>query len=127
VALAIGIGNYRDPLLGKLKTDATQISQQLKQLGFKAVTELDMTKKITFDPLDRFASPHQRHATPVMRSSFELLLRKLLQQQTTEVKSVPTRKAAHCGETKRPSDIRRCGVENIKHGKSPFFALSDPC
>jgi hypothetical protein len=37
VALAIGIGDYLDPLLGGLsdpKTDAPQISQQLKQLAF---------------------------------------------------------------------------------------------
>jgi hypothetical protein len=37
VALVIGIGDYTDPLLGKLehpKSDAASIARQLKQLGF---------------------------------------------------------------------------------------------
>jgi L-lactate permease len=107
--------------------DASQISQQLKQLGFEVITELNMTKELLLTALDRFANQHQRHGTPVMRSSFELVLRKLSQQQTTEVNCLPTRKATHCGETKRPSDIRCCRVENIQHGKSPFLLFQVPC
>src|SRR5215467_9169249 len=62
VALVIGIGDYRDPLLGKLdhpKSDAASIAQQLKQLGFEVVTELDLTKEEFLTALDRFAREHQ--------------------------------------------------------------------
>jgi uncharacterized caspase-like protein len=62
VALVIGIGDYRDPLLGKLdhpKSDAASIAQQLKQLGFEVVTALDLTKEEFLTALDRFARDHQ--------------------------------------------------------------------
>jgi uncharacterized caspase-like protein/uncharacterized protein YqhQ len=62
VALVIGIGDYRDPLLGKLdhpKSDAASIAQELKQLGFEVVTELDLTKQELSTALDRFAREHQ--------------------------------------------------------------------
>jgi uncharacterized caspase-like protein len=62
VALVIGIGDYTDPLLGKLehpKSDAASIAQQLKQLGFEVVTEFDVTKQAFVTALDRFAKEHQ--------------------------------------------------------------------
>jgi uncharacterized caspase-like protein len=62
VALVIGIGDYQDPLLGKLshpKPDAASIAQQLEQLGFEVVTEFDVTKQAFLTALDSFANQHR--------------------------------------------------------------------
>jgi uncharacterized caspase-like protein len=69
VALVIGIGDYQDPLLGKLshpKPDAASIAQQLKELGFEVVTEFDATKQAFLTALDRFANQHRAAGTVLM-------------------------------------------------------------
>jgi uncharacterized caspase-like protein len=69
VALVIGIGDYQDPLLGKLshpKPDAASIAQQLTQLGFEVVTELDVTKQAFLTALDGFAKQHRAASTALV-------------------------------------------------------------
>ena len=55
VALVIGIGDYEDPLLGKLdhpKGDAEAMAQKLGEWGFKVVKALDRTEQQLRTDLD---------------------------------------------------------------------------
>jgi uncharacterized caspase-like protein len=62
VAFVIGIGDYRDPLLGKLdhpKGDAEALAQKLGELGFKVVKVLDRTKQQLRADLDAFVKSYR--------------------------------------------------------------------
>jgi Caspase domain len=62
VALVIGIGDYKDPLLGKLahpKPEADAVAQKLGELGFKVVEAVDRTKQQLLTVLDVFVHDHR--------------------------------------------------------------------
>jgi uncharacterized caspase-like protein len=62
VALVIGIGDYKDPLLGKLdhpKPDADAVAQKLGALGFNVVEAVDRTKQQLLTVLDVFVHDHR--------------------------------------------------------------------
>jgi hypothetical protein len=62
VGLVIGIGDYRDSLLGKLdhpQPDANSVAQKLRELGFAVVTVLDPTKPQLQAALDAFVRDYK--------------------------------------------------------------------
>jgi uncharacterized caspase-like protein len=61
-AFVIGIGDYQDPLLGKLdhpKGDAEALARKPGELGFKVVKALDRTKQQLRADLDAFVKRYR--------------------------------------------------------------------